>query len=186
LKVVLLVPDAGPLISLAKADCLDLLLLLELPVVLVDQVQFEVTRHKQFADAVRIEQFVQSHAAEVHVFATAVGAAAAVRRTQGEVRQPGQGEAAIAELLQRLDEVNGDADAPVLLLYEDSDVRKSRFVLPDNVHVVSTSGLLAGLERKGLIRSAEAVWERIEAAGRVPSSATVDQPGAVARRSTSW
>jgi len=186
LKVVLVVPDAGPLISLAKADCLDLLLRLGFPLYVVDQVRFEVTRNKQFLDAARIESFIQNHPDSVREFSTAVGQAAAIRREAGEVRQPGQGEAAIAEFLQRLEEVTGDPDSPVLLLFEDSDVRKSRFVLSDNVHVVSTLGLLRGLERRGLIPSTEEVWKQIEAAGRVPSSVPVDQAGVTVKGPTYW
>lgn len=181
-----MVPDAGPLISLAKADCLDLLLRLGFPLYVVDQVRFEVTRNKQYLDAVRIESFIQNHPDSVREFSTAVGQAAAVRREAGEVRQPGQGEAAIAEFLQRLEEVTGDPDSPVLLLFEDSDVRKSRFVLSDNVHVVSTLGLLRGLERRGIIPSTEEVWKQIEAAGRVPSSAPVDQAGFTVKGPTRW
>jgi hypothetical protein len=43
-RVALLVPDAGPLISLGRIDRLSLLLLLKLPIYLVDQVVYEVAR----------------------------------------------------------------------------------------------------------------------------------------------
>ena len=181
-----MVPDAGPLISFAKADRLDVILLLGFPIYVVDQVRFEVTRNKQFPDAVRIEKFVRDHPGIVHEFSTAVGQAAAQRRAQGEVRQPGQGEAAIAEFLVRLDEVTGDPSAPVLLLFEDSDILKSRLLISDNVHAVSTLGLLRGLEHRRLIPSAEDLWRQIVAAGRAPSPAEVDQPGVMTTGSTRW
>ena len=112
-------------------------------------------------------------------FKTAVGEAAAARRTAGETgRQKGQGEAAIAELLARLDEITRTPDDPVLLLYEDSDVVTKRFVLPGNVHLLSTKAFLIGLERRGFIASAEEVWAAIEAAGRMPAPRTRDQPAA--------
>ena len=186
MKVVLVVPDAGPLISLAKADCLDVLLLLGFPIYVVDQVLSEVTRNRQFPDALRIEEFVRDHPDAVYEFSTAVGQAAAHRRAQGEVRQPGQGEAAIAEFLQRLDEVTGDADAPVLLLFEDSDILKNRFLIQENLHLVSTLGLLRGLEQKGVLSSAEDVWRRVVAAGRSLSPATVDRPGTMVEGPTRW
>jgi hypothetical protein len=168
-RVVLIVPDAGPLISLGKADRLPILLKLNLPIYVVDQVHYEVTHDKRFADAVRIERFVRDNPGLVHVFATAVGAAAAERRAAGETgRQKGQGEAAIAEFLNRLDEVT-DADAPVMLLYEDSDIMKSNFVLPGNVHPVGTWPLLLRMEALGLIESAEEIWDEIESAGRKPA-----------------
>lgn len=186
MNIVVIVPDAGPLISLGRADRLALLLELGCPVYVVDQVRFEVTKDKRFPDAVRIETFMRDHSAVVKEFVTAVGAGAATRRAAGEVRQPGQGEAAIAEVLSRMEEITGDPDAPVLLLYEDSDVRRKRFVLPDNVHVLSTWGLLLGLERRGLIPSAQDVWRQIETAGRMPSSVDADVPGVTAAGSTRW
>jgi hypothetical protein len=186
LTVVLVIPDAGPLISLGKADCLEILLTLGYPIYVVDQVRYEVTRDKRFTDASRIECFMRDHTSMVHEFATAVGQAAASRRVGGEIRQPGQGEAAIAELLNRLDEITGDPDAPVLLLYEDSDVRKSKFILPSNVHVLSTWSLLLGLERKSLIPSAQDIWIKIEAAGRTPSVVNSDVPGTTDTGLTCW
>lgn len=186
MTVVLVIPDAGPLISLGKIDRLDILLTLGHPIYVVDQVRYEVTKDKRFADASRIEGFMRDHANVVREFATAVGGAAASRRAGGEIRQPGQGEAAIAELLSRLDEITRDPDAPVLLLYEDSDVRKSRFVLPSNVHVVSTWSLLLGLQKKGLVLSAQEIWTEIEAAGRSPSAVESDLPGTTDARLTSW
>lgn len=175
--VVLLIPDAGPLISLSRADRLDLLLALKLPVVVVDQVMFEVTRDRQHEDARRIIAFMQLHSSAVHEFQTAVGEAAAGRRTAGEMgRQKGQGEAAVAELLARLDEAIEAPDDPVLLLYEDSDVSTKRFVLPGNVHLISTKAFLVGLERRGIIASADKVWSAIEGAGRSPAPADRDQP----------
>lgn len=187
MRVVLVIPDAGPLISLAKADALALLLQLRLPIVLVDQVLFEVTRAKSFEDARRIDAFVRDNPEWVSVFQTEVGFAAAARRAAGGfVRQRGQGEAAIAEFLVRLDEVTGDPESPVLMVYEDSDIRKSVFVLPETVPLVSTKGLLLGLERRGHIPSAEAVWQAIVSAGRGPSPVLVDRPGRTAAGDTWW
>ncbi|WP_448202604.1 hypothetical protein [Azospirillum sp. sgz302134] len=180
-RVVLVVPDAGPLISLGKADALSHLLSLELPIYVVDQVLFEVTRDERHDDARRIADFVAGHQSTIHVFETEVGKDAASRRVAGETaRQKGRGEAAIAEFLARLDEVAQPDDA-VLLVYEDSDVRKSRFVLPDNVHVVSTKALLVGMERRGLIPSVDAIWKAITDNGRRPSEDSVDVPASTPR-----
>jgi hypothetical protein len=184
-KVVLLVPDAGPLISLGRVNRLDLLVSLGLPVVIVDQVKFEVTRDARFPDARHIERFL-AHQPTVHVFETAVGTAAASRREAGEIRQPGQGEAAIAECLSRIEEITGDPDGPILLLFEDSDILKRRFVLPANVHIISTWSFLLGLERKGLLVSAMSVWQEIEASGRKPAPATTDEPGTAHEEPTRW
>jgi hypothetical protein len=186
-RVVLLVPDAGPLISLGRIDRLSLLLLLKLPIYLVDQVVYEVTRDPQFADAQRMQALITQHSSTVQVFQTVVGQAAAQRRAGGEAgRQKGQGEAAIAEFLARLDEVLDSPDDPVLLLYEDSDIMKQRFVVPDNVHLLSTRALLIGLERRGQIPSAAAVWEEIHAAGRSPTASATDLTALRPKAGSRW
>jgi len=50
-RVALIMDDAGPLISLGKAKSLDILLKLDLPIYIIDQVYFEVTREPSFEDA---------------------------------------------------------------------------------------------------------------------------------------
>ncbi len=60
-RVALVIPDAGQLISLGKAQSLEILLKLDLPIYIVDQVYFEVTREPSFEDAKIIRQFAQSY-----------------------------------------------------------------------------------------------------------------------------
>ncbi len=72
-RVVLVIPDAGPLISLGRAHCLDLLLQLHLPIYLIDQVYFEVTRDPAFEDAKLVKPFVESHPHQVQIVDTQVG-----------------------------------------------------------------------------------------------------------------
>lgn len=185
-RVALVIPDAGPLISLGRAGRIDILLKLDLPIYLVDQVVFEVTRDRSLPDAVRIADFIAGNPAVVHVVETFVGAAAAeTRRRTPAARQRGLGEAAIAEFYSRIDEVIDPAD-PVLILFEDSDVRRITAIIRGNVHLLSTMGLLKGMERAGLIGSAAAVWAAINAAGRFPSAAEIDRPAAAAFGGSAW
>lgn len=74
-RVVLLIPDAGPLISFAKAARLDALLALGPPVVVADQVVFEATRDKRHEDARRIAVFLGAHPDTVIQSKTVVGEA---------------------------------------------------------------------------------------------------------------
>ena len=92
----IIIPDAGPLITLGKSEQLSLLLLPGLPVYVVDQVVWETTRNRDFPDAVAIAGFINAYPDRVHVFRTRVGAFCERERTEKEVvRQPGMGEAAI-------------------------------------------------------------------------------------------
>lgn len=186
-RVCLLIPDAGPLISLGRGNALSLLLDLHLPIYIVDQVQHEVTHDSRFPDAIAIQRFIAENPETITVFATLVGKMAYDAREAGfQGRQRGLGEAAIAEFLARLDEViDIEADA-ALLLYEDSDIVSRSFSLPKNVHLISTRALLEGMERRGLIRSADKIWARIEAGGRTPASDAKDLPGKAGREPTDW
>ena len=186
-QVVLLVPDADPLISLARGGVLDLLLRLNLPIIIPDQVEFEVTRRDDLRDAQTIKTFCLDNPDRVQIFVTEVGSMAAERRAAGQTgRQRGLGEASIAETLNRLDEIVDDPDAPVLLLFEDDDVRRSSFVVPGNVHVLSTWSLLLGMEHRQLIPPAQSVWDAIVSAGRIPAKTEVDKPGTTPASKTDW
>lgn len=173
----ILVPDAGPLISLGRADLLSVLLAPGVPVWLVDQVVHEVTKDERFPDAVRCRELIRSHPDKVHVFETFVGKAAEAQRMAGFTgRQKGLGEAAVAEFLQRVDEATGDPLTRVIVVFEDSDVLGNRFTPGPNTHLVSTWSFLLGLEKMGRLASAETAWAAINAAGRHPSKADVDRP----------
>jgi len=85
------------------------------------------------------------------------------------------GEAAVAEFYGRVDEFV-DPGQPILILFEDSDVRRINALVRGNVHLLSTRGLLKGMERRGLIPSADEVWAAICSAGRSPSGTEIDRP----------
>lgn len=183
-RVALVIPDSGPLISLGRADRLDLLLLLDVPIYLVDQVVFEATHSRRHDDAERIGAFIEGNPKRVRVAATFVGtAAAAARKRSPKIRQRGLGEAAVAELYSRIDEFI-DPDEPILVLFEDSDVRRITALVRGNVHLLSTWGLLLGMEEVGLLDSAEDLWQAMHRAGRRPARVAVDQPAAAYGGST--
>lgn len=73
-----------------------------------------------------------------------------------------------------------------MLLYEDSDVRTSRFIVPQNVHVIPTWGLLKGMERRGLIASADEIWKAINDAGRFPPKERDESPAETPQGPTTW
>jgi hypothetical protein len=186
-RVVLVIPDAGPLISLGRADGLDLLLQLHLPIYLIDQVYFEVTRDPTFEDAKLVKQFVESHPHQVTVIDTQVGRLAWLERQMNPTaRQRHLGEAAITDFLtNQLRELVAPSD-PVLLLFEDNDVMRMNVLLRDRVHLLSTKAFLIGMERLGYLPSAEAVWTAILASGRHSSDEIVDQSAPAISRGSYW
>ncbi|OGB74169.1 MAG: hypothetical protein A2496_00110 [Burkholderiales bacterium RIFOXYC12_FULL_60_6] len=50
---------------------------------------------------------------------------------------------------------------PTMVLLEDDWFEENMYALPGNVHLVSTSSFLNGLERHGLIKSAKAIKDLI-------------------------
>ncbi len=163
-KVVLIIPDSGPLISLARGKSLELLLALEIPVYIVDVVYEEVTSYRDFPDALEIEKFVQANAnGKIHKFNTEImeDIEARKRKTPG-YRKKHAGEMAIAEMVTRLDEIANRND-PVMMIFEDDKAPRIPAIalLGRNTWILSTWSYLLGLEKKGLIPSAVNVWEKI-------------------------
>ena len=159
---VTILPDAGPLITLAYANALDLLLKPGWQVALVDMVFEEVTRHVT-PTSERIASWVTNNALAVlptkvfeHYRKTSAGA--------GPVRKSSLGELAIQETM------NGFAllDPPQtgVFLFEDHKIARASFLLPDCCRKVSTRAFLLFLEQRKLILSSVEIERRTIAAGR--------------------
>jgi hypothetical protein len=161
--MVLLLPDAGPLITLAYADALDVLLAPGWEVQVVDMVLFEVTRN-QTPTSQAIGAWVQRNGLTVlptqtyrHYQALAASAVAAPRKAH-------LGELAIQEVMNGLS--LSDAEFSGVFLFEDHKIASTRFLLPENCRKVSTRAFLIFLEQKGWIPSAAAIEMKAIAGGR--------------------
>lgn len=160
---VVLLPDAGPLITLAYADALDLLFKPGWPVVLVDMVLHEVTRNLtptseklgQWAAAsklpVRATQTFQHHQ-------RALTAQAAATRTAN------LGELAIQETMTAM-ALEQPAQTGVFL-FEDHKIARASFFVPDNCRKISTRAFLQFLQQQGWLESAVEIERRAIQAGR--------------------
>ncbi len=167
----IVLPDAGPMISLALGNALDLLLLAadDVRLVVTDIVEFEAThRSDRYADAVIIREFLREHAQRVEVMPTTIGTLALEdlrrRALAGEQVRLSKdlGELSITNFVISLRTVNpGD---PMLVIIEDDWFSANSFSVPGNVHLVSTSAWLDGLEELGQIPSAAAVRAQIQLA----------------------
>ncbi len=158
-----LLPDAGPLITLAYADSLDLLLRPGWQVMVVDVVLHEVTRSttptsQKIADWVRRKRLpvLPTQIYQTHQTQLASNPSAARRANLGE--------------LAAQEALNHFALAPeprtAVFLFEDHKIAKASFVVPHNCRKVSTRAFLGFLEQKGWIESASAVERRAIQAGR--------------------
>lgn len=157
-RCVLVIPDSGPLISLWTAGRLDLLTALDMPIIMIDEVYAEVTSDQDYAKDREVKAFLDGlKGSTLTLEETFVGKAATAAREQGAFESGHDlGDAAIAEFMANGIRKYASDDALVLLLFEDADFRNVRFLRkPDNLHLLSTVAMLRGLERVGIIPSAD-------------------------------
>jgi hypothetical protein len=157
-----LLPDAGPLITLAYADALDLLFKPGWSVALVDMVFFELTR-QETPTSEKLARWVEKH--QLAVKQTNIYAYYQRALLSGEAvpRKAHLGELAIQETM------NGFAIEPPktgVFLFEDHKIARASFILPDNCRKVSTRSFLLFLEQKGWLTSASEIERQAILAGR--------------------
>lgn len=145
-----LLPDAGPLITLAYANSLELLLKPGWPVQIVDMVLHEVTRNTTPASE-NIRQWVADRSIAVlttrtfqHYLAT--------QSSEVRPRKSNLGEIAMQEAMYEL--ALATPTTTGIFLFEDHKIARASFLLPDNCRKVSTRAWLLFLESKGWIESA--------------------------------
>jgi hypothetical protein len=162
-----LLPDAGPLITLAYANALDVLHRPGWTVQVVDMVLHEVTRN-QTPTSERIAQWVQDR--QVVVVNTAMGQRYVQELTTSPVppRRANLGELAIQEAMNGF-ALERPAKAAVFL-FEDPKIAQTGFVLPALCRKVSTRAFLWLLEQQGWIASAAQIERDAVAAGRAFSN----------------
>ena len=161
-RIKLYVIDTGPLITLAAADSLDYLLLPNIPVVIPDAVFYEATREAEKLGAQRIIDWVKAHQSEVELALTETFTNL---RDKSRKAQRHMGEQAAVEVIEEPDRIGIDERA--ILLCEENDVTgKITVNQPAYIVEISTMDFLKGLEQQQRINSADAVFDRAQAAGR--------------------
>ena len=170
---IVLLPDAGPLITLAYADALDLLFKPGWPVQLVDMVLHEVTRNAT-PTSERLAKWARRHRLPVlatrtfdHHVRVAAGATPAPRKSN-------LGELAIQEVMGGFALCTPPTRG--VFLFEDHKMARATFLLPDSCRKVSTRAFLLFLEQQGLIASAADVQAHALAAGRAFSHRHEQRP----------
>jgi hypothetical protein len=159
----LIVTDASPLITLAVANELDVLLRVGVPVEIPDAVFLEATRIPTAPGANRIVTWINDRSARVRIVPTEIGIDQRQRLEQGRTLRD-MGEQASIEVLAIFFERNPDAEA--LLLFEDSDIVKRRAILDARASLISTGDFLRELQTAHLIQSADHILDEAARTGR--------------------
>jgi hypothetical protein len=156
-RCTVIIPDAGPFVSLWVADQLHLLLELAMPLVVVDAVYDELTSDVSYPKDRAVKAFIDGNQPPFTVATTDTGQLEREKRRTGRKLKDNAGEIAIVDFMSSEDGLRkylrqGD---PVAILFEDTDVRIIN--KPPHLHLLSTVGMLRGLERVGVIASADAI-----------------------------
>lgn len=168
---ILLLPDAGPLITLAYADALDLLLKPGWPVQIVDMVLLEVTRNQTptsqaIASWVHVNRLrilptkTLAHFQHLQTSSAVSGAVVGIN----PARKSNLGELAIQEAMNEFALL--DPPPTGVFLFEDHKIARTSFLLPDACRKVSTRAILIFLEQKGWLASAAEIERRAILGGR--------------------
>lgn len=163
---VALIPDAGPLITLAYANALDALFKPGWSVMLVDMVLHEVTRNQTPTSKI-LAQWVTARTIPVLPTKTFVHFQQA-NTIDAAARKNNLGELAVQETMNEF-ALMVPPKAGVFL-FEDHKIARTSFLLPDTCRKVSTRAFLLFLEQNGWISSASEIERRAVQAGRAFST----------------
>jgi predicted nucleic acid-binding protein len=156
-RCTVIIPDAGPFNSLWVADRLDLLLRLDMRLIVIDAVYDELTSDPSYPKDRDVKAFIDGNRPPFVIETTEIGRLEREKRASGLKLRRNAGELAIVDFMSSEDGLPNyvGVGEPVVILFEDSDMRV--FNKPPNLHLLSTVGLLRGLEKVGVIPSADEV-----------------------------
>ncbi len=163
------VVDTGPLITLAVAQSLDYLLMVDVEVVISDAVLHEATQDAAKLGAQDIIDWIKANRGAIEIAPTkAYQIFDAARLAIPGLREPDLGERSAIEVIEEPGRLAGDERG--ILLCEETAIFK-RVIVRDRERIVelSTLDFLRILENKQYIQSAEQVFELAARAGRFPS-----------------
>lgn len=165
--IAVIIPDASPIFTLARIGRIDLLGTFSIPIRIVDQVLYEVTKPENdptgqmAADLKRLDN-------RITVVETNVGVGFQTRHAKDARTPSGNlGEIAVDEYATALAHTSGPGFVP-LVLFEDPDVMNLRIARLKDVHLLNTTAWLLTLYREGLLPEAMTLIETINSTRKTP------------------
>ncbi len=147
-SVTVIIPDASPILTLARVERLDLLQRFAVPIHIVDQVHYEVTREENDPEGLVAKEFHKLHN-QLVIVETNVGVGFQTRRAR-DPSTPSRnlGEIAVDEYATHLAKTTGPSFVP-LVLFEDPDVLDLRIARLKGVHLLNTTAWINSLYQSG-------------------------------------
>ena len=167
IDIAVVIPDASPVLTLARVGRVDLLGHFAVPIRIVDQVYFEITRPQNDPQGLAAAGLARLHNS-IEIIETNVGVGYQTRRARNPGEPSGNlGEIAVDEYVSSLTRATSPGFIP-LVLFEDPDVLELRIARLKDVHLLNTTGWLLTLHREGLLPEALDLVERINATRKTP------------------
>jgi hypothetical protein len=165
--VAVIIPDASPVLTLARIGRIDLLSSFTVPIKIVDQVYYEITKPQNDPKGEVATALKQLHN-QIDIVETNVGVGYQTRRARNpQVPSANLGEIAVDEYATSLARTTGPSFVP-LVLFEDPDIMELRIARLKDVHLLNTTGWLMTLHREGLLPEALELVEKINATRKTP------------------
>ncbi len=182
--VAVVIPDASPVLTLARIDRLDLLGSFSVPIHVVDQVYYEITKPENDLDN-RVATALKRFGNQIQIIETSVGVGFSERRGPNPApRSSNLGEIAVDEYATTLAHTNSASFVP-LVLFEDPDVLSLRIAKLKNVHLMNTSAWLLTLNREGLLPEGLDLVEQINQS-RKTSMVPFEKAGLTKKIRSTW
>ncbi len=165
--VAVIIPDASPVLTLARIGRVDLLGSFTVPIKIVDQVHYEITKAQNDPKGEVASALKRLHN-QIEIVETNVGVGYQTRRARNPQEPSGNlGEIAVDEYASSLARTTGTSFVP-LVLFEDPDVMELRVARLKDVHLLNTTGWLMTLYREGLLPEALELVDRINSTRKTP------------------
>nr|WP_294551943.1 hypothetical protein [uncultured Rhodopila sp.] len=182
--VAVIIPDAGPVLTLAGIDRIDLLGRFAVPVRVVDQVYYEITKPANDPKGEVAAGLRRLHN-RIEIVETNVGVGFQTRLGRDPLTPSGNlGEIAVDEYATTLAHSTGPGFVP-LVLFEDPDVLNLRVGRLKGVHLLNTTAWLLTLQREGLLPEGLDLVERINASRKTPM-VPFEKVGSTSKIRSTW
>jgi hypothetical protein len=165
--VAVIIPDASPILTLARVRRLDLLERFDVPVHIVDQVHYEVTRPENDIDG-EVGRYLLRQHNMITIVGTATGSGfKAQRQVDPSFPSRNLGEQAVDEHVRRLVSTSGPSFVP-MVLFEDPDVLVMRMAQNKRIHLMNTTAWLIGMYEIGALPEGPDLVAAIDALRKTP------------------
>lgn len=162
MDVTIIIPDASPVMTLARLGRIDLLQRFSVPIHIVDQVYWEITKPQNDPDG-KIAAALKRLHNQIVTVTTATGAGfKTLRESDPDFPSRNLGEQAVDEYARRVSQLQSPPFIP-LVLFEDPDVLQLQIAKLKGVHLLNTKAWLIALGEEGLLPEAQDLIVKIDA-----------------------